>query len=328
MGQLIEKLLLKGKTVNIYFEYHRLAHTSFDDLYLLTKLKDQFVNVNFHPISDMGRFKTILIVKTATGIQRYFTDEVDTLSLSNEWGNNNYLYVDDLEITYTEETRPTVQELMQSVASRCNIIREGIMENTSFPLGDIFDVICRTVDIQDIDLKKIDAILSKEVITIEYSDNFLKSGIGCQILYVLIDTLKQRYDFEIQKISLYLDSKDCYNDRYGLYSYINFTFKDPDVRNKYIIDTFQLMYNLTPEISNVRSDHFRWLRLRNSLGDYVEILPDGGIGRGWIMYGVKYSDIYNDPNVYDPNIYIETTENDILYYIKISERQNNNVHED
>ena len=267
----------------------------------------------------MGQYKTVLEIDSANGRSRYFTDDLSALSFSNRWGICNNLYVDEKQLNYINEQLPTIQDLQSLIATKGNVIRDGIINTPNFRLASIYDVICNETQLQQADLEKINTILHDSNVSIEYSDNFLISGLGCQLLFALIDTMQKKYNFNIQNISLYLDSDECYNNRYNDYSYINYAFDSPDTRDEYIIESCESLFNITPSFRNVRSDHFRWLRFETTSGQYIEIRPDGGIGRGWSTNRVRYIDINYMNTVYDPNMTIITNNNDILFYVKIPE---------
>ena len=319
MGQIIERLILIGKRVNFYVEYHPTLHTSFEDIYFYSKLEGQFNNIKLIPIQDMGQYKTVLEIDSANGRSRYFTDDLSALSFSNRWGICNNLYVDEKQLNYTNEQLPTIQDLQSLIATKGNVIRDGIINTPNFRLASIYDVICNETQLQQADLEKINSILHDSNVSIEYSDNFLISGLGCQLLFALVDTMQRKYNFNIQNISLYLDSDECYNNRYNDYSYINYAFDSPDTRDEYIIESCESLFNITPSFSNFKSDHFRWLRFKTTSGKYIEIRPDGGIGRGWLTNRIRYIDINYMNTVYDPNMTIIKNNSDILFYVKIPE---------
>ena len=319
MGQIVERLILYGKRVNLYLEYHTNLHNSFEHTYFYSKLEGQFSNINLISIKDMGHYKTVLEIDSSNGRFRYFTDEQSALSFSNKWGLCNNLYVDEMIPTYANEALPTLQDLITLSSTKGDVIRDGIIGTPNFPLALIYDVICKETRLQQADLKKIDSILNGANVSIEYSDNYLISGLGCQILFALIDAMKIKYGFNITDITLYLDSDECYNNRYNDYSYINYAFDNPDSRDGYIEESCESLFNITPSFNNFKSDHFRWLRFKTASGKYIEIRPDGGIGRGWMTNRVRYNDIFYQNTIYDPNMTIIKNNSDILFYVKIPE---------
>ena len=75
----------------------------------------------------MGPLKTAIIVETTHNIRRYFTDQEDTLSFSNQWGEDcTHVFADSMAVNFGTQEEPTYEALPSQV------IREGFSRATLF----------------------------------------------------------------------------------------------------------------------------------------------------------------------------------------------------
>lgn len=309
MGRLISTAVQKGKTVNLYVEYHPQFHTEALDKYPFISLSDKFSSCNVSLIKDMGVYKTAIMVEDFSGgIRRYFTDTESALSFSKNWGEEcDYAYTDTTCIDPEREQEPTYE-----LPANC-VIREGVTGVTTFPVKNYFsDAIAPYVLTEDQDKAIIKNILNEKRVNITYSDMYVNSALASLMLVYLIDNLKREFGFEIGNVTLQLDSskRKCNNDKLNDYNYISFNFENKEDADAYTEKLFEDVLDITPEFSNEDAVHHRWLKLSTSDGGMVEIRPDHGISGGYIS-----SSRYMNLDTLSGSVCAIRKDETILYYV-------------
>ena len=308
MGRLISTAVQKGKTVNLYVEYHPQFHTEALDKYPFIDLSDKFSSCNVSLIKDMGVYKTAIMVEDYSGgIRRYFTDLKSTLSFSQNWGSEcNYAYTDTIRINPAKEQEPTFE-----LPSNC-IIREGVTRVTSFQVKDYFSEAIAPYVLEPEDLDALYNILHGKQVDITFSDMYVNSALASLMLVYLIDNMKKLFKFDIGSVTLQLDSpkRKCNNDRFNDYTYISFNFENKEDADEYTDQLFEDVLGVTPKHSNDDADHHRWMKLSTSDGGMVEIRPDHGISGGY-----KSSSQYINLETLSGSVCAIKQNEAILYYV-------------
>jgi DEAD/DEAH box helicase domain-containing protein len=309
MGKLLTRAIENGKNVSIKIEYHPNYHMSLVDKLPFIDLQSKFPDCNVELVNDMGLIKTALIIETSDNTKRYFTTQIDALSFSNNWGTNcDYLFVDHKDVQFRKEANPTY------TVSLKEIVREGLSPVSTFLIGKYFSQVIAPGVLKSDDIDVLSSILKDNSVDITFSDMYVNSALSSLMLVYLVKEMRDLFGFEIENITLQLDSprRKCSNERFNGYTHISLNFDNKENADKYTDDLIMKILGVDAEHSFVEADHYRWLKITTKKGDIVEIRPDHGISGGW-----RSDSSYMNLNNLDGTVRVYKTNEDILYYIII-----------
>jgi DEAD/DEAH box helicase domain-containing protein len=309
MGKLLTRAIENGKNVSIKIEYHPNYHMSLVDKLPFIDLQSKFPDCNVELVNDMGLIKTALIIETSDNTKRYFTTQIDALSFSNNWGTNcDYLFVDHKDVQFRKEANPTY------TVSLKEIVREGLSPVSTFLIGKYFSQVIAPGVLKSDDIDVLSSILKDNSVDITFSDMYVNSALSSLMLVYLVKEMRDLFGFEIENITLQLDSprRKCSNERFNGYTHISLNFDNKENADKYTDDLIMKILGVDAEHSFVEADHYRWLKITTEKGDIVEIRPDHGISGGW-----RSDSSYMNLNNLDGTVRVYKTNEDILYYIII-----------
>lgn len=279
IGRLVKRAVETGKTVEIKVEYHPDLHPSNADKLQFVSLADRFPDCKVDFVKHFGPYKTGLIAYLGSDrIERYFTEEVNALSFSENWGmESGSLFFDHIETKFDILPVPALE------ADSSEIVRSGITEANSFRVAHYFSDVIEPATLSPGDQVVLRSILSNKKVRITYSDKYVNSALASLMLVYLIKEIRDTYNLDIQDVTLRLDSgrRYCTNDRFGDYTYINFNFDTPESADKYTKELFEDVLSVIPYHSHIDAGHHRWLRFETEDGKVLEIRPDHGISGGW-----------------------------------------------
>ena len=309
MGKLLKRAIENDIKVSIVVEYHADYHTSPADLLPFIGLDGNFPDCKITFVKDLGKIKTMLTVKTSDSYKRYFTNDENVMSFSNNWGKDCHnLFVDAEQVSMQMIAEPTYH-----VESN-EIVRQGLTKATSFPVCKYFSqaIACSILKSEDID--KLTSVLRGKQVHITFSDMYVNSALASLMLVYMIDEMRQLFGFSISTIMLQLDSprRKCNNDRFNDYTQISYNFPTKEEADKYTDDLIEDILGVEADHSFADASHHRWLRITTSDNDVVEIRPDHGISGGW-----KTSSTYMNLDTLDGNVRVYKTGEDVLYYVII-----------
>jgi superfamily II DNA/RNA helicase len=324
VGTLLHKAQAQGKSVNLFIEYDK-NDTDLTTLFILynaaTALSwlDSVSGAEFS-----GSIRSAIVLKDAAGIiQNYFTDEFDSIPLSNAWGTDcDTLYQDSVYPAFNILKLPDQNEIQKLLASGNRMVMDGEIIDGIYSTDGIFrDMIMNQVIKGNSQMiQGIQSILNGNHVDIQFTENYLVSPIACIILTGLIKEMKTRYNFIIDSISLNLDSSLCVNRNMNYpvrEQYIRCNFDSQSDRDTYIKDLMTDELGVTPTIGVNSVDHHRWLRFTTKSGQYVEIRPDHGIGACWKNDTFKHKDLpgLSMPITFRKLVKYYEPEPTIVYYI-------------
>lgn len=309
MGKMIKRAVENGKKVSLKVEYHPKFHLSLVDKLPYIDLQNKLTDCEVELVYDMGCLKTALIVETSDNTKRYFTTQIDALSFSNNWGVNcESLFVDHLEVVFKKESVPTYS------VSPTEIVREGFSPVSTFLIGNYFSQVIAPGVLKLSDIDVLSSLLKDSNVDITFSDMYVNSALSSLMLVYLIKEMRDLFGFEIDNITLQLDSprRKCCNERFNGYTHISSNFDNKENANKFTDDLAMIVLGVDAKHSFIEADHYRWLKITTSKGDVVEIRPDHGISGGW-----KSDSSYMNLNNLDETVRVYKMNEDILYYIII-----------
>ena len=308
MGRLLSQAIDKGKDVKIRIEYRPENHPLPMDKLPFINLNDKFPDFDISLIQDMGPMKTGLIVHTRNNLRRYFTDEDDCLSFSNNWGENcKYRFVDETDVIFTDETQPSYEILPNE------IIREGYSDIQQFQIKNYFSCVIVPTVLKSSDINILQEILEGKHVNITFSDMYVNSALSSLMLVYLIKEIKDQFHLEIDNIMLQLDSpkRRCQNERFNDFTYVSYNFRTKEDADTYTDNLFNKVLGIDPEHALDDATHSRWLRIEVDGGGLVEIRPDHGISGGF----QSASQYMNLDNLDGSVIAYQRNENELFYVI-------------
>lgn len=323
MGSLIHEAISAGKKVSLNIYYNPASHSSVSSLLPYCTLKNQFSNLTVRSYAAETDVKHCLIVGTSFGEKAYFTKADNSLPFNEKWSDSvRCLFYDDFPVSLKATSLPQFQELLSSVGTN-NILKSGEIwpgETNETYVSSLFQHIAKAVNLSKEELSKIRETFSGKAVTIEYSDCYVVGCLHCQMVIGLIKELKNLFGFRISSSpTFYLEhpSSDL-NSSFNDYTFINKGFKTASDRDDYLSLLCLDALGVNGSIPQRHVDHHRWLRIKTTNGDTLEIRPDRGIGSGWWSSNqLRYMDVELDNPVYDDLMKIKKSysDNDILYYV-------------
>lgn len=311
MGKLIKKAVENGKEVALKIEYHPELHTSLAEKLPFIDIQSKFPDCKVDLVKDMGKIKTGIIIVDDNHRLRYFTNEEDALTFSNEWGNHTHLFVDDNDVKFAEEEAPTFD------TAPTDVVREGLAEVTGFRICHYFTKVIAKSVLKPIDIDLLTEILYGKHVNISYSDMYVNSALSGLMLVYLIDEMQHLFGFKINLLTLQLDSpkRKCNNENFNDYTPVYKNFPDAKTADYYVDALFNDVLDVDTIHSQMDAKHPRRLKIESDAG-IVEIRPDHSISGGW-----NTKSTYMNYDTLDGNVYVYRHPNeDILYYVIIKKK--------
>ena len=322
IGNLLRQAQANGKRIHLVVEKDTTQTDALDTFAL-------FNTVNklgwFDSVSGAqfgGQVRSVLLVEGTTGIEHYFTTDFDKFPLSNQWGTGcDDLFSDGLQPKFTAATLPDAADVQALLANGRNTLLDGLIPDGAYSTATIFRSIILPYVIKGDQavIQSLSSVLNGKRVAVKYCEKYLVNPLGCHMLVGLIKEIRDRYNLDIDSVTLSLDDSQCDNPRQNDYTPIRYSFKDNADRDDYISDLIDGEFNLRPCIRVNGSDHHRWLRFVTAAGDVVEIRPDHGISGGWYS-SLKYQDLPcpgGAPIPFRKNRTPGKPEESILFYLSI-----------
>lgn len=237
------------------------------------------LNIYTSPLSKQIR-PLLSITYNDGNVRSYFGLNVD-ISLSSTWGNGDVFYVqNDLKMHYTCIDKSNLIEAI-SLGDKDIMFDERIKENCN--LGELFFLLR---NISPKEWEKVKASIYGKKVSMEYSDRYLLTPLGCAILANFIASMQQFYKLEIASIIISVTQVSVSNYDTCKVN-IESDFSNNNDRNKFLSNAIENLCNITPCINDKGYIvHERCLTLKSDKGDLC-IRPDAGIAHGWKPFGYE-----------------------------------------
>ena len=311
MGHLIHNAIASGKRVKIRVEYHPELHDAPSSKLPFLDIDSKFVDCDVELVKDMGAIKTGLLVTRGGETTRYFIDNDNAISFSNNWGADySYVFADNQATSFEREARPTY------VQTPSEIVRQGLTDATSFVVRNYFSAAIAPALLRGNDKEVLTKILKGKRVNIWFSDMYVNSALASLMLVYLIKEMKEIFEFEIDNVMLQLDSpkRKCNNTTFNDYNSISYNFENKEDADAYTERLFDEVLDVDVDFSPSEDDHHRWLRISTDNGGMVEIRPDHGISGGYYTYS-KYMNL----DTLNGSVRVNKRNEDVLYYIVIKQ---------
>lgn len=310
MGKLLNRAAEYDKDISIMVEYHPELHGTVVEKMPFIDLSSKFPDCHIEFVKDLGNIQTALIVKNRQGTTRYFINDTEATSFSNDWGKGcNAMFVDNQDVTFEKQDEPTLK------LQPTEVVRQGETQAVQMTIKHYFRDIIANATLQPADLDLLKDILWRKKVKITFSDMYVNSALSSLMLVYLIDDMRSIFGFNIQSVGLRLDSprRKCENDRFNDYSYISSNFPTAQEADDYTESLFEDVLDVTPIFSSHDAKHPRWLKIETEDGGSVEIRPDHGISGGW-----RSKATYMNLDSLDGNVVASRYPDEVvLYYIII-----------
>lgn len=209
----------------------------------------------------------------------YFGEKVDT-SLSFSWGNGDiYSTISNCHLDYSDID--TIQ-LMEQIEDGDH----SMMFDTRIKEDCLMSTVLSSLTKENVDKwGKIKTHLNEKSVSLEYSDRYLITPLGCMLLAHLIAEIKNLYNLSITSINLY--TVKIANSNLSADNPVNVcsNFECHASRNQFLKDALNEIVGVCPIINESGYiEHERCLTIRSNTGE-LSIRPDAGIANGWKPFG-------------------------------------------
>jgi hypothetical protein len=318
-GKALNDAIHNCKNVQLYVEYNNDID-DFDTLYQLVNLKQQLINFNVIPVKSLGKFPSLMLLKSDNGYKHIFTDvSSEDLTLSSDWGEcTDRIFEDNILPDFENTALPNMSQVKEILSTKGRVILEGDIPEKKYSVKNIFsEGVCVGIikDVKYINLMK--EILANQHVSVNFSDAYVNSALAAMILTYMIAEIKNLFSCKIDNVTLQLESHKrnitgCYNE----YQSISRNFADEQSCSEFLQELFDDILNVKySEKPNTK--HHRWLRFTSPKGT-LELRPDHGIDGGWFTRAT-----YNDLNrgIDHSNIVVSKSGHgtaDVIYYVIMS----------
>lgn len=249
---------------------------------VLFKHKVQYQKENF-PV----QVKPLLSVTFNDGVTKtYFGENID-VSLSSSWGNGDiYSTIKDLGLSYLDIN---LSDILQKLSDNDGSIMFDSRITEDCNLSNLCN---KLIERNPVKWKQIAQNMKGKNVSLEYSDRYLSTPLGCTLLAHFINSLKQQLNINVKVINVTvmpLANNDI--DFNGVN--IENNYNNNTSRNQFLSEAISEIVGITPTINDSGYiEHERCMTIK-SIDSELCIRPDAGIAHGWTLFGhthVKYTD--------------------------------------
>lgn len=226
----------------------------------------------------------------------YFGDNIDR-TLSGCWGKGDvYSTMNGNQLDYYTID---VVDIVQSATEGDGSVMFDLRVNKDCGIDRLFDtLICYKAEKWDI----IKSSLCGKSATIEYSDRYLYTPLGCIMLAHFISKIHSVFDIKISAISISVTRPPGSDSIFRSSTKICENFQSSEVRNSFIEDAIKKLVGIMPTVNDSGFIHHeRCLTVKTNSMELC-IRPDAGIAYGWKPNGREYLDCTDEDFRYNWNM--------------------------
>lgn len=211
-------------------------------------------------------------------VKTYFGKSIDT-SYSKNWGSGDvFITTQPNSLSYADINRMQLLNAFSS-GDASFMFDYRITEHSS--LGHFFDSL-KTPEVEN--WNRIVSNLQGKTVSVEYSDRYLKTPLGCMLLAKMISGLKNEADLNLVSIKVIVTNIVSTDDSDVAVNAIK-DFANGEKRNLFLKDAISELTGIEPEIQDTGYvEHERCLTVKADNAELC-IRPDAGIARGWAPFG-------------------------------------------
>ena len=226
----------------------------------------------------MGLFPLMVVIMNDGIVKTYFGKNIGT-SYSKNWGSGDvFITTQPNSLSYTDINR---MQLLNTFSSddASFMFEYRITEHSS--LGRFFDSLKAP---EAGNWNRIITNLHGKTVSVEYSDRYLKTPLGCMLLAKMISGLKNEADLNLKSIKVIVTNIVSIDDSDVAVNAVK-DFSNGCRRNSFLKDAIVELTGIEPEIQDTGYvEHERCLTVKADNAE-VCIRPDAGIARGWAPFG-------------------------------------------
>lgn len=221
----------------------------------------------------------MVVTMTDGTVKTYFGRNINT-SYSNKWGGGDvFLTLQPTSITYSEVNR---LQLLNDFSDGDGSFMFEFRVSEHSSLGRFFNSL-KAPETDNWD--KIITNLRGKSVTVEYSDRYLKTPLGCMLLARMLSGLKTKADLNIVSVKVIVTAIASSDNNADVAVNAIRDFTDGEKRNGFLHDAISELTGVTPKIQDSGYvEHERCLTIKSDNAE-VCIRPDAGIARGWSPFG-------------------------------------------
>lgn len=225
-----------------------------------------------------GLFPLMVVIMNDGIVKTYFGKNIDT-SYSKNWGSGDvFITTQPNSLSYADINRMQLLSAFSSDDSSF-MFEYRIREHSS--LGRFFDSLKAP---ETGNWNRIISNLRGKAVSIEYSDRYLKTPLGCMLLAKMISSLKNEADLVLVSIKVIVTNIVSINDPDMAVNAIK-DFTNGKKRNHFLKDAIFELTGIEPEIQDTGYvEHERCLTVKADNAE-ICIRPDAGIAKGWAPFG-------------------------------------------
>ena len=230
-----------------------------------------------HPLTPL-----LSVVFNDGTTKTYFGENLNTM-LASTWGNGDvYSTMLDLNFSFTNID---VSKIVQSLTAADDSIMFDIRIKDDCHIDSLFTTIANIkTDKWDI----IKNVMHGKHVSVEYSDRYLCTPLGCVLLAHFIASIKDVISVYIEKINVSVikttNENNCDVERTSIDS----NFKNSEERCRFLRDAISALVGVEPFITDEGYiEHERCLTIKTNTEELC-LRPDAGIANGWKPYGRDY----------------------------------------
>lgn len=228
----------------------------------------------------------------------YFGENINN-SLSSLWGNGDiYSSLSEFKLNFFDINS---SEMLKQMANSNGTVMfdTRIMEDCH-----IDNLLYKLIEPHKDKWEQIIPLIKGKNVSLEYSDRYLSTPLGCILLAHFIRCLQHKLSVTIKNICIAVKALQGNNiDMHE--TNINSDYRCNETRNKFLADAISELTGITPVINdNGYIEHERCLTVKATDAELC-IRPDAGIAHGWVPFGRDFSDYTDEDFRYNWNLDIQ-----------------------
>ena len=216
-------------------------------------------------------------------MKTYFGENIDN-SFSASWGNGDvFSTISDFNLNFFDIN------LTDMLTQMANTNKAAMFDTRILNNCHISNLLEKLIEPHKDKWEQFIPLIRGKNVSLDYSDRYLSTPLGCMLLAHFIRELQQRLDVTITNIRISL--KALYEDNAATQkTNINSDYKSNEARNIFLKDAISEQVGITPIINdNGYIEHERCMTVKTNSAELC-IRPDAGIAHGWVPFGHDFSE--------------------------------------
>ena len=268
-----------------------------------------------------GSLKPLLSVSFNDGKTKTYFGENINRDFAGSWGNGDvFSTIDSLKLHYQSINSV---ELVQSITEGDGAIMFDTRIKEDSTINGLFNTLLHNNSDK---WSRIEKQFANKDVTVEYSDRYLMTPLGCMLYAHFIEKLKYEFNIKISTMKITVAFTSNGNVFSSGATKICENYKSREERNKFLKDSVTEIVGIAPIINESGYiSHERCITIKSD-SDELCIRPDAGIAHGWKPNGRENLDCEDEDFRYnwdlEMNLYNQGKRTDgILYTISYNKNR-------